>query len=202
MANLPGWAAKNTGPSEGRLALGQGLGEFGLTVVKVVARRARHDWMPEPEDAMRRLVCLLSAASLFAVGAAAATREAPAPAPYDIEIERMAVDQEVVIGGVQLACTGIGDTRQDPKWAAYPVRVEFSDAKNQYMTDALVALIDAKGEAVLMVRCDSPWLLLKPAPGTYSVYAQLMEGSTQMRSARFSVPKSGQKRIVLQFPDV
>jgi hypothetical protein len=150
---------------------------------------------------MRRLACLVSAAALITAGAVAAAPQTPAPAPYDIEIERMAVDQEVVIGGVPLACTGIGDTRQDPKWAAYPIRVEFSDAKNQYMTDALVALVDAKGEAVLMVRCDSPWLLLKPSPGTYSVYAQLMDGSAQMRRAKVSVPKHGQKRIVLQFPD-
>jgi hypothetical protein len=150
---------------------------------------------------MRRLACLLSLAAFCAAGAAAAPRETPPPASYDIEIERMAVDKEVVIGGVPVACTGIGETRQDPKWAAYPIRVEFSDAKNEYMTDALVALVDTKGEAVLMVRCDSPWLLLKPPPGTYAVYAQLMDTAVRMRSARFTVPKSGQKRVVLQFPD-
>lgn len=150
---------------------------------------------------MRRLACLLSLAALGAASAAAAPREMPPPAAYDIDIERMAVDQDVVIGGVHLACTGIGDTRADLKWAAYPIRVEFSDAKNEYMTDALVALVDAKGEAVLMVRCDSPWLLLKPSPGTYTVYAQLMDSSAKMRSAKFTVPAHGQKRVVLQFPD-
>lgn len=150
---------------------------------------------------MRRFASLLSLAALCAAGASAAPREAPPPAAFDVEIERMAVDQNVVIGGVQLACTGIGDTRKDPKWAAYPIRVEFSDAKNEYMTDALVALMNAKGEAVLMVRCDSPWLLLKPPPGNYAVYAQLVDSSARMRSARFTVPAHGQKRVVLQFPD-
>jgi hypothetical protein len=136
------------------------------------------------------------------VGTAAAAPSDPVPAgPYDMDIEQMAVDQNLVLGDVQLACTGIGDTRNDPRWAAYPIRVEFSNAKNEYMVDALVALLDAKGEAVLVVRCDSPWLLLKPPPGTYAVYAHLMYTDTQIRSARFTVPTSGQKRVVLQFPD-
>lgn len=151
---------------------------------------------------MRRFACLLALAALCAAGASAAKpRDTPPQAAFDIEIERMAVDQDVVIGGVHLACTGIGDTRADPKWAAYPIRVEFSDAKNQYMVDALVALVDAKGEAVLMVRCDSPWLLMKPSPGTYTVYAQLMDSAAKMRSARFTVSTHGQRRVVLQFPD-
>jgi hypothetical protein len=152
---------------------------------------------------MRRLSRLFAVIVLCAAASAAVASVAPPPpASYDIEIERMAVDRSVVIGDVQLACTGVGDTRRDPKWAAYPIRVEFSDAKNQYMTDALVALVDAKGEAVLMVRCDAPWLLLKPPPGTYAVYAALMMDSpTGMRSARFTVPTRGQKRVVLQFPD-
>lgn len=38
------------------------------------------------------------------------------------------VDQETSIGGVPVACTGLGQTKLDPRWARYPVRVEFSDA--------------------------------------------------------------------------
>lgn len=150
---------------------------------------------------MRRLACVLSLGTLCATAAFAAPSETPPPAAYEVEIERIAVDQDLTIAGIHLACTGIGDTRADPKWIAYPIRVEFSDAKNEYMTDALVTLVDAKGEAMLMVRCDSPWLLLKPPPGTYAVYAQLMDNAAKMRSAKFSVPAHGQKRVVLQFPD-
>jgi hypothetical protein len=42
---------------------------------------------------------------------------------------------------------------------------------------------------------------MKPPPGTYSVYAHLMDTVTQPRGARFTVPAHGQKRVVLQFPD-
>jgi hypothetical protein len=116
-------------------------------------------------------------------------------------LQILALDSETTINGVQVACTGIGETRNDPKWAAYPIRVEFSDAKNWYMADAAVALLDAKAHSVLTVRCDGPWVLLKPAPGTYAVYAQLMDSNAMPRSASFTVPKHGQKRVVLQFPD-
>jgi hypothetical protein len=154
------------------------------------------------ETVMRRLSCLLSLAVLCAAAAAAAQPQSAPTGINDMDIEQMVVDRDVVLGDVQLACTGIGDTRTDPKWAAYPIRVEFSNAKNQYMVDALVALLDAKGEAVLVVRCDSPWLLLKPPPGTYAVYAHLMDTGAQIRSARFTAPTHGQKRVVLQFPDL
>jgi hypothetical protein len=146
---------------------------------------------------MHRLARLVSLAVLCATAAAAA----PPPNAFDMEIDPLAIDQPVTLGGVQLACTGIGDTRNDPKWAAYPIRVEFSNAKNEYMIDALVALADAKNELVVVVRCDGPWLLMKPPPGTYAVYAHLMGSPAQLRGARFSVPTHGQKRVVLQFPD-
>jgi len=147
---------------------------------------------------MHRLARLVSLAVLVATAAAAAPIP---PSAFDMDIDPMAVDQDVTLGGVQMACTGVGDTRADPKWAAYPIRVEFSNAKSEYMTDALIALVDAKDELVVVVRCDAPWLLIKPPPGTYAVYAHLMDSSTQPRGARFTVPSHGQKRVVLQFPD-
>jgi hypothetical protein len=142
---------------------------------------------------------LLTLAALCATAAAA--DQVPSHA-FDMEVDPLVVDKPVALSGVDLACTGIGDTRADPKWAAYPIRVEFSNAKNEYMTDALVALVDAKNEVVLVVRCDAPWLLLKPPPGNYAVYAHLVESGAQPRSARFTVPAHGQKRVVLQFPDL
>lgn len=147
---------------------------------------------------MRRLACLVSLACLGgAMPAVSATR---APAAIEAAVAPMPMDRELEMDGVGLACTGVGETRADPKWAAYPIRVEFSNAKDEYMIDALVALANAKGEMVLTVRCDGPWLLLKPPPGTYAVYAQLADSAAMPRSARFTVPAKGQKRVVLQFP--
>ena len=146
---------------------------------------------------MRGLVRLSVLAALCAFGAAAA----PRPATLDVDIAPMMMDREVRFGDVQAVCTGVGDTRTDPKWATYPIRVEFSDAKDEYVTDALVTLVNSKSGAALMVRCDGPWLLLQPPAGAYAVYAQLMDSQAKPRSARFSVPVRGQRRVVLQFPD-
>jgi hypothetical protein len=148
--------------------------------------------------APRRLARLLSLAVLCATAAAA---EPVPPNAFDMDVDPMAVDQPVAMGGVEMACTGIGETRNDPKWATYPIRVEFSDAKNEYMADALVALVDSRNELLVVVRCDAPWLLLKPPAGIYAVYAHLMDSAAKPRSAKFTVPARGQKRVVLQFPD-
>ena len=116
-------------------------------------------------------------------------------------VQRLALDAETTINGVKVACTGVGQTRLDPKWGAYPIRVEFSDAKNQYMTDAVVSLADQKGQALLEVSCEGPWVLMQPPQGAYQVHARLMDSAAKPRSARFTIPVRAQQRIVLQFPD-
>jgi len=136
-----------------------------------------------------------------AVLSATAALAAGGPAVLDQPAQTVALDSQTTINGVAVACTGIGDTRADAKWATYPIRVEFSGARNEYMSEAVAALIDGKGKTVAVVRCDGPWLLLKPAPGDYSVFAKLVDSPAKPRSARFTTPKSRQQRIVLQFPD-
>ncbi len=36
------------------------------------------------------------------------------------------LDHETTIAGIGVACTGIGQTKNDPKWQAYPVLVEYA----------------------------------------------------------------------------
>jgi hypothetical protein len=116
-------------------------------------------------------------------------------------IQSVPLDGQAVIGGVEVACTGIGETRNDPKWSAWPVRVEFSNAQHAYETDAAVALVNAKGKTVLTASCEGPWLLLKPGPGAYTVFARLSDSPAKPRSARFQTPAHGQIRVVIEFPD-
>jgi hypothetical protein len=73
-----------------------------------------------------------------------------------LPVQPLPVDRGVSIAGIPVACTGVGETRQDPRWADYPVRVEFSDAQAKYLTDAQVVLIDAKGKALFRVSCAPP----------------------------------------------
>lgn len=117
------------------------------------------------------------------------------------EPRSLPVDMETTVGVVPVACTGVGQTRLDPKWQAYGVRVEVSNARNEYLVGGAVTVKDAKGGEVLSVSCDAPWILMKLPPGAYRIEGRILNSDAKPRSAPFSPPKSGQMRLVLQFPD-
>jgi hypothetical protein len=109
-------------------------------------------------------------------------------------------DTPVDVNGYQLACTGIGDEAQtDPRWKAFPVRLEFAGGKAQYLADVEATVFDAAGKELFKVRCDSPWLLAKLEPGKYRV-----QGSFRnlVKSSNFMAPKKGQARIIVRFPEI
>ncbi len=118
------------------------------------------------------------------------------------EPTRVPLDTETTLGGIDVACTGIGQTKDDPKWLAYPARVEFADAKHDYLANEVVTVSKVKGEPLFSLSCEGPWVLLKLAPGsTYQVDARLAERDTAPRSAVVKAPKHGQARFVITFPD-
>jgi hypothetical protein len=111
------------------------------------------------------------------------------------------MDQPITIGGVDTVCTGIGsEAQQDPRWQAYPVRIEFSNGGSQYLSGAHVELSAAGGKQLAALDCLGPWVLFKLPKGQYKVTATLTDqpgGGTS--SASFSPPASGQKRVSLIF---
>ena len=136
-------------------------------------------------------ICAFSVGLLLAVAAIS-----PASAQ-----ETIAMDQPAHVGKVDTVCTGIGDDAQhDPRWLAYPVRIEFSNGAAQYVSGAHVELFSGAGEPLAAFDCAGPWVLFKLAPGKYHVNAKLtgqQGGGTA--SAMFSPPSHGQKRVVLRF---
>ena len=144
------------------------------------------------------LIAFLTAASL-ALPAAGQAANAPDGGG---DIITLPTDGSTTVGGVEAACTGIGQTRNDPRWAQYAVRVEVSDARTNYLADAVIAVSDSRGRQMLRVFCDSPWVLLDLPPGAYTVRATLNSVPTaRPRSAAIRAPARGQLRVVLQFPD-
>ena len=140
---------------------------------------------------MRRL---LSRLALTAAIAALAT-------PALADPVRVPLDQETTVGGIGVGCTGIGQTKNDPKWAAYSVKLEFADAQRALLANETVSLSSGKTE-ILDVACEGPWLLLKlPAGKAFTVEANLAERSTAPRSANVKAPAHGQATFVLTFPD-
>ena len=121
--------------------------------------------------------------------------------PFARADQPMPMDAPTTIGGVDTVCTGIGEEAQkDPRWLAYPVRIEFSNGGAQYLSGAHVELATAGGKPILNLDCQGAWVLFHLGPGSYKVTATLMSqpgGGTA--SATFSPPHSGQKRVVLDF---
>jgi hypothetical protein len=61
-----------------------------------------------------------------------------------------ATDQEKTFNGITYACAGVGDDSQnDPRWAAYPAKLEFAGGNGDYLSDIVVSIENAKGEPVL-----------------------------------------------------
>jgi hypothetical protein len=111
---------------------------------------------------------------------------------------RIPLDEPTQVGGVEAVCTGASlDSRNDPRWGAYPMRVEVAGKGGQFLGDVMLRV--SKGDQdVLNVTCGGPWILAKLPPAHYVVAATV--GSKTVTSA-VAVPASGQGRTIVRFPD-
>lgn len=149
--------------------------------------------MPSSLYGVRRQAAV-TVLSLSMIGAAASVC---AQAPV-----RVRLDTETVLNGVGVACTGIGQTKDQARWGSYPIRVEFANATQDYMAGEIVTVSDEKGAALMTVACAGPWLLLKPpTAGAYRVDARLTQQDNAPRSATVRSPEHGQTRFILTFPN-
>jgi hypothetical protein len=118
---------------------------------------------------------------------------------YADEAVRLPFDTPTMIDGIETVCTGIGqDSRADPRWNAYALKVVLAGEGGQYLGEAQVN-VAAEGETKMDVRCGGPWVLFKLEPGRYTVTAAI-NGNTAKSIAYVS--PTGQGRIVLRFPAV
>lgn len=117
--------------------------------------------------------------------------------------DHLPMDRPITINGITTVCTGIGeDAQHDPRWKAYPIRVEFSNGGAQYLAGAHVVLKKDMTDLV-SIDCSGSWVLFQLPAGDYTVTASLLYHPNQpARSASFSPPAKGQKRVVLEFKGV
>jgi hypothetical protein len=109
-------------------------------------------------------------------------------------------DQEKTYKGIGYVCAGVGDSKEDPRWKAYPLKLMFTSGSRAYVAMVDVSLQDSSGAEVLKVNCDAPWLLAKLKPGTYSVTATADGGGT--KTAKVTVGASGQSELAIRFPAI
>ena len=113
------------------------------------------------------------------------------------------MDTPVPINGVEVVCTGIGSGKDDPRWAEYPVRVEFSNGAAQYLAGVHLTLSSRQGQ-IASVDCDGSWVLFRLSRGTYKITAELLgQPGAQPHTATFSTSGNPpQKRVEVQFPRI
>ena len=111
-------------------------------------------------------------------------------------------DEELVVGGVKYACAGVGEeSRKDPRWPAYPLRLTFAAAGGLYLADVDVTIYDSSGAEVIRIEgCYAPWLLIDLAPGPYRVDG--VARKTHRRSIKVSIAAGQQTKAVLRFPGI
>jgi hypothetical protein len=132
---------------------------------------------------------LVASLIVLLLNSAQAQQSAP-PLPFDSPVSMRAMEA---------VCTGIGaDARNDPRWAAYPLRIEIVGRAGEYLGQASVS-ISQNDEAIISVQCGGPWLLLHLPPGAYGVEV-MVENVSKM--ARANVPATGQGRLVIRFPEL
>jgi hypothetical protein len=108
-------------------------------------------------------------------------------------------DMPTTINGVETVCTGVGSAKDDPRWAAYPVKIVLATSGGANLANAHVSL-SKNGQEVAGLDCDAPWILFKPPAGNYTATAGLI-GGTRTAHANFSTSGSGaQKEVTLVFP--
>lgn len=102
--------------------------------------------------------------------------------------------QPMLVGGIETVCTGTTtDVRDDPRWQAYSLRLEFAGKDGQYLGDEDVS-VSGNGHAV-SVHCNGPWVLMKLPPGSYKVAADVAEAGHKELTVR--VPG----RVIVRFPN-
>ena len=106
------------------------------------------------------------------------------------------LDKPTTVDGVEVVCTGIGDSAHDPRWAAYPLKIVFAGKGGQFVTDVDVT-ISHDGKALMTAHCGGAWMLAKLAPGRYELGGVL---DNENASTKAVVSAKGQGRAILRFP--
>ena len=115
-----------------------------------------------------------------------------------LSAEPLVPDTPTGVSDIEVVCTGTSlDAREDPRWNAYSLKIEFAGSGGHYLGGESVTL--RRGDAVLFSgSCNGPWLLFRLPPGRYAVEANL-DGQTV--NSRAIVSAAGQARLVLRFAE-
>jgi hypothetical protein len=110
------------------------------------------------------------------------------------------MDNPTTIDGVQTVCTGIGDEAQhDPRWLAFPDPRRVLQRRRAVPVRRPCGALVQGGKTLAALDCAGSWVLFKVRTRQLQGDGDLTGGGGAHRSATFSPPAKGQKRVVLDF---
>ena len=102
--------------------------------------------------------------------------------------------------GIKYACAGVGKaSRADPRWPAFPVRLEFAAANGDFLGDPDVTITDGSGKQVFQAKCNGPWVLIELPAGSYKVHATGQKGQYS-KDFDLAVKAGGQTKKTIRLP--
>ena len=90
----------------------------------------------------------------------------------DVRADDMAAapnDTVLTDGGHRYACTGIAESKYDPRWNEFPLKIVAATVEGDYLGDIAVTVRDGNGTVQVATHCLAPWFLADLAPGRYEV---------------------------------
>lgn len=101
--------------------------------------------------------------------------------------------------GVTYMCSGIGESKDDPRTGKFPLKIVFATNSSALYSDVNVKIYgEESGKSVFDVFCDGAWLLVDLPGGKYRVTAT--DQKNQSRSCSMTSGGS-QTQCVLRWPD-
>src|ERR1700743_1146936 len=108
-------------------------------------------------------------------------------------------DTPATVNGVETVCTGVGWAKDDPRWAAYPVKIVIANTSGQNLA-AMQVDLTKDGKPVVQTTCDAPWILFKLPAGKYSATATMVGNAAMSHTASFSTNGTGpQQELTITF---
>ena len=115
-----------------------------------------------------------------------------------IDQSTAAENTPVNAGGLEYVCTGVGSTKEDPRWGSYPIKLVFSNSAREFAAGVHVS-ISKGGQLVMEADCESPWLLIKAPEGEYTIVSAVIDGATRV-GAKFTGGNRRQKVLNITLP--
>jgi len=101
--------------------------------------------------------------------------------------------------GLQYVCTGIGESKFDPQWEAFPLKLVVATVEGDYLGDFTATIADSGGATIFDAHCLAPWMLVNLPAGNYT--ATLTTRGTYEKTVDVEIG-SGQHEITVHFEGI